>query len=33
MNFREYKSEQYNKVMGLPFTINELETKFNDLLK
>ena len=33
MNFPEYKSEQYNKVMGLPFTINELETKFNDLLK
>ena len=33
MNFPEYKCEQFNKVMGLPFTINELETKFNDLLK
>ncbi len=33
MNFPEYKCEQFNKVMGLPFTIGELEAKFNDLLK
>ncbi|MBR3428193.1 MAG: 2-oxoacid:acceptor oxidoreductase subunit alpha [Bacteroidales bacterium] len=33
MNFPEYKSEQYNKVQGLPFTLGELEAKFNDLLK
>ena len=33
MNFPEYKTEQYNKVQGLPFTLGELEDKFNDLLK
>jgi 2-oxoglutarate ferredoxin oxidoreductase subunit alpha len=33
MNYPEYKCEQFNKVMGLPFTIGELENKFNDLLK
>ena len=27
----EFKYEQYNKVQGLPFTINELVSKFNQL--
>ena len=27
----EFKYEQYNKVQGLPFTVNELITKFNQL--
>lgn len=33
MNYPEYKYEQFNKVQGLPFTIAELDEKFNDLLK
>jgi hypothetical protein len=33
MNYPEYKCEQFDKVQGLPFTIGELENKFNDLLK
>ncbi len=33
MNYPQFKYEQYNKVQGLPFTLGELENKFNDLLK
>ncbi len=33
MNYPEYKYEEFNKVQGLPFTIAELDEKFNDLLK
>ncbi len=33
MNYPEHKCEQYNKVQGLPFTLGELENKFNELLK
>lgn len=32
MNFSEYRIGQYNKVQGLPFTLVELEEKFNSLL-
>lgn len=28
----DFKYEQYNKVMGLPFTVSELVTKFNEML-
>lgn len=31
MNFEEYAFLQYNKVQGLPFTVNELVDKFNHL--
>jgi 2-oxoglutarate ferredoxin oxidoreductase subunit alpha len=33
MNFQEFHYEQYNKVQGLPFTMQELRDKFNELLK
>ncbi len=33
MNYPEYRTEQFNKIQGLPFSIAELENKFNDLLK
>ncbi len=33
MNFPQFKYEQFNKVQGLPFTMGELDKKFNDLLK
>lgn len=33
MNYPQFKYEQYNKIMGLPFSISELTNKFNDLLK
>ena len=29
----DFRYEQFNKVQGLPFSIGELENKFNDLLK
>lgn len=29
----EYKYEQYNKIQGLPFMINELKAKFNEILE
>lgn len=28
----QFKYEQFNKIQGLPFTISELKTKFNELL-
>lgn len=31
-NFREFEFEQFNKCEGLPFTVVELEEKFNSLL-
>jgi 2-oxoglutarate ferredoxin oxidoreductase subunit alpha len=33
MSFQEFKYEQFNKVQGLPFTKEELEDRFNELLK
>ncbi len=32
-NFQEFTYDQFNKVQGLPFTIDELTYKFNSLLK
>jgi 2-oxoglutarate ferredoxin oxidoreductase subunit alpha len=32
MTFPEYKYEQYNKIKALPFMVNELVDKFNELL-
>jgi 2-oxoglutarate ferredoxin oxidoreductase subunit alpha len=28
----DFKYTQYNKVMGLPFTVTELVNKFNEML-
>jgi 2-oxoacid:acceptor oxidoreductase, alpha subunit len=33
MNYPQFKYEQFNKVQGLPFSLGELDDKFNDLLK
>ena len=33
MNFREFEFNQYNKVQGLPFMVQELVDKFNQLLE
>ncbi len=32
MNFPEFEYHQYNKVQGLPFTVKELKSKFEELL-
>ena len=32
-NFQQFSFEQYNKVMGLPFTVRELKEAFVSLLK
>jgi len=32
-NFPEFKFERYNKMQGLPFKINELKEKFNELIE
>jgi 2-oxoglutarate ferredoxin oxidoreductase subunit alpha len=32
-NFRQFDFKQYNKVMGLPFTVNEIKEKINQLLE
>ncbi len=33
MVYPDYKYMQYNKVQGLPFVVNELTTKFNQILE
>jgi len=33
MTFQEFKYQQFNKVQGLPFTVIELEEKFNQILE
>ncbi len=33
MNFQQFKFEQYNKIQGLPFMVNELIEKFNQILE
>lgn len=33
MNFQQFEYHQYNKVQGLPFTVEELADKFNELLE
>ena len=33
MNFQRFNFEQYNKVQGLPFTVDELTAHFSSLLK
>ncbi|MCF8232108.1 MAG: 2-oxoacid:acceptor oxidoreductase subunit alpha [Bacteroidales bacterium] len=33
MKFPHFKYEQYNKVQGLPFTVSELKSKFNEILE
>lgn len=33
MTYPQFKYEQYNKVQGLPFTVGELKSKFNEILE
>ncbi len=33
MNFQQFEFKQYNKIMGLPFTVLELKQKFNQILE
>ena len=33
MTFPDYKYHQYNKIKALPFMVNELVVKFNELLE
>ncbi len=33
MNFQKFDYQQYNKVQGLPFTVDELKSHFDSLLK
>lgn len=33
MKFPQFKYQQYNKIQGLPFSVNELVDKFNQLLE
>ncbi len=33
MNFQQFEFRQYNKIMGLPFTVLELKQKFNQILE
>ena len=33
INFPEFKFQQFNKIQGLPFMVNELKEQFNKILK
>jgi 2-oxoglutarate ferredoxin oxidoreductase subunit alpha len=33
INHQEFNYLQYNKVQGLPFTVDELKDKFNQILE
>ena len=33
MKFPQFKYDKYNKIQGLPFTVSELKSKFNEILE